>query len=123
MKRIPMAEALIAWTPNTQAYAAHPTAGQIRIGRLLQPDDPDFTRGLVRTGGAAFTVVRDAKGAEATARAFIDFHTVVVRDKVPVEAAHREFMKIEEYAAGVSPELLDDPEERRKAFGETAVGF
>ena len=36
---------------------------------------------------------------------FIEFNTIVVRDKIPVEAAHREFLKIDEYRQRISPDI------------------
>ena len=36
---------------------------------------------------------------------FIEFHTIVVRDKVPVEAAHRAFLAIDEYRDRISPDI------------------
>jgi hypothetical protein len=36
---------------------------------------------------------------------FIEFNTIVVRDKIPVEAAHREFLKIDEYRQCISPDI------------------
>ena len=32
---------------------------------------------------------------------FIEFHTIVVRDRIPVDAAHREFLKINGPAAAL----------------------
>ena len=36
---------------------------------------------------------------------FIEFNTIVVRDQVPVEAVHREFLKIDEYRKRISPDI------------------
>jgi len=36
---------------------------------------------------------------------FIDFHTLVVRDGIEPQAAHREFLKIEEYRKRISPDI------------------
>lgn len=39
---------------------------------------------------------------------FIEFHTIVVRDKVPIQAAHKAFLAIDEYR-DVSPPLPREP--------------
>ena len=36
---------------------------------------------------------------------FIEFHTIVVRDRIPVDAAHREFLKIDEYRRRIAPDI------------------
>jgi len=103
MKRMPMAEALIAWTPSD--WDRYPTAGQVRVGPLQRERDADWAKGFSHTAGAAFVEVRSVTGEAAKLRAFLEFHTLVVRDGIPLADAHREFLKIEEYAAGVAPEL------------------
>jgi hypothetical protein len=35
---------------------------------------------------------------------FIDFHTLVVRDGIDPQAAHREFLKIDEYRKRIAPD-------------------
>lgn len=93
-------EALIAWTPGTDL---------IRVGPLIGADQDDWTDYPVRyvmTGGAAYIGLR--KCADKQRRdmmLFIEFNTIVVRDKIPVEAAHREFLKIEEYRQRISPDI------------------
>jgi hypothetical protein len=98
-------EALIAWNPDTD---------QIRVGPLLKRGDPDWTEYPIYydfTGGAAETARRSLEGLEAALAMFIDFNTIVVRDRVPVEAAHREFLKIEEYCQRISPDTPGLPRE------------
>jgi len=93
-------EALIAWTPNT---------GQIRVGPLLREGDPDWTAHPIKyvsKGGAAFTVLRRCENATLRdLMLFIEFHTIVVRDRIPVDAAHREFLKIDEYRRRIAPDI------------------
>jgi hypothetical protein len=36
---------------------------------------------------------------------FIEFHSIVVRDQVPVEAAHWAFLAIDEYRERIAPDL------------------
>jgi hypothetical protein len=96
-------EALIAWTPGTD---------RIKVGPLIQLDGPDWTghpsepNGYRYTGGAAYTWLRDCK--DKTLRdlvLFIEFHSIVVRDRVPVEAAHRAFLAIDEYRERIAPDI------------------
>ena len=35
---------------------------------------------------------------------FVSFHTMVVRDKVDVQAAHQAYLEIEEYRQTISPD-------------------
>jgi hypothetical protein len=94
-------EALIAWTPCTDL---------IRVDRLLSsPYAPDWTEHPISyeyTGGAAAVWLRKCKNKlQRDMMLFIEFNTIVVRDKVPVEAVHREFLKIDEYRERISPDI------------------
>jgi hypothetical protein len=94
-------EALIAWTPGTD---------HIRVGPLLRPSDgSDWTEHPIRyayTGGAAYTGLRECEDkTKRDMMLFIEFNTIVVRDEIPVAAAHREFLKIDEYRDRISPDI------------------
>jgi hypothetical protein len=94
-------EALIAWNPRTD---------QIRVGPLIRRDlDGDWTRCPVwyrMTSGAAYAALRKCENKyKRDMMLFIEFNTIVVRDKIPIEAAHREFLKIDEYRLRMSPDI------------------
>jgi hypothetical protein len=40
---------------------------------------------------------------------FIEFHSIVVRDQVPVDAAHNAFLAIDEYRDRIAPDILGAP--------------
>lgn len=93
-------EALIAWNPNTD---------QVRVGRFLRQRDSDWSRwpiNYTRTGGAAYTGLRECTDKYMRdMMLFIEFHTLVVRDNVPVQAVHRAFLEIDEYRQRISPDI------------------
>ncbi|MBW4092178.1 MAG: hypothetical protein HIU82_13870 [Proteobacteria bacterium] len=94
-------EALIAWTPGTDL---------IRVGPLLKDyKSPDWTDHPIRyasTGGAAYAGLRECPDKQKRdMMLFIEFHTIVVGDRVSIEAAHREFLKIDEYRQRISPDI------------------
>jgi hypothetical protein len=90
-------EALIAWTPHTD---------RIRVGPLIEAGERDWTESYEYTGGAAFVRLRRCKDQNIiNMRLFTDFHAIVVRDKVPVAAARREFLKIYEYRQLIAPDI------------------
>lgn len=94
------ADALIAWTPgddNCLLPGQEHTRGTVKVGRLLKTGQPDWTDPYAFTGGAAYTHVRDARGDTALACLFIEFQTIVVRDKIDPAVAHKAFWQIEEY--------------------------
>lgn len=107
-------EALIAWTPNSDL---------IRVGPLIGRGDTDWTEWPINyeyTGGATEIALR--KCSEEYKRdlmLFIEFNTIVVRDGIPVEAAHREFLKIDEYRKRISPDIqgADDWADLLGGFG------
>jgi hypothetical protein len=89
-------EALIAWTPTTDAL------GEIDV--LPWPDKRGLSDRYEFTGDACYSEVHQMSQTAQLARLFIDFNTVVVRDRIPVAAAHRAFLKIDEYRDRISPD-------------------
>jgi hypothetical protein len=81
-----------------------------QIGPLIETGASDWTEHPIRyecTGGAFSTRLR--KCEDKTLRdlmLFIEFHKIVVRDKIPIDAAHREFLKIDEYQERISPDVM-----------------
>jgi hypothetical protein len=93
--------ALVAWTP-----ASIKDGPKVKVGELLSRDARiDWTDPYLFTGGAAYASRRTMSTAEQVASVFIDFHTMVVRDGVLPEIAHREFLKIDEYRHHIAPDI------------------
>jgi hypothetical protein len=95
-------EALIAWTPRD---SGNPTAGQVKVGRLLRDGEGDWTDPFSFTGGAAYMRVRSLRGPESVSQLFIDFHTMVVRDGIDPQVAHRAFLVIDDYAERIAADI------------------
>ena len=94
-------EAIIVWNPGTD---------QIRVGPLINPmstkDWTDKPLHYEMTGGAAYMDIRTSQDPIWLAMMlFITFHTIVVRDEVPVEAAHKAFLEIDEYRVRISRDI------------------
>jgi len=87
-------EAMIAYTPGTD---------QIEVG--IHPDKTGWTKNYVRTVGACFSDHRERTDIERMLMMFIDFNTIVVRDKVDAQVAHRAFLAIDEYRKLISPDM------------------
>jgi hypothetical protein len=96
-------DALIAWTPATSENS--PTAGRVKVGRLLERNDPDWTKPYERTGGAAYAATRRLDGDASALALFIDFHTLVVRDDIEPAIAHEAFLVIDEYREFIAPDI------------------
>lgn len=94
-------EAMIAWTPSS--YGDKDTRGQIEIGTW--PDRTRWSDPYAFTIGACMMEYHEMTPADRIAQLFIDFHTCVVRDGISPQDAHREFLKIDEYRAHISPEI------------------
>jgi hypothetical protein len=92
-------DCIIAWTPGTD---------HVRVGPLLREGMPDWTQHPIdyhRTAGASFMHVQQEKNPTLRdLMMMLDFHTIVVRDGVPVEAAHKAFLVLDEYRARISPD-------------------
>ena len=57
-------------------------------------------------GGAFFSNVRDRdyNNHAVALDMMLQFHSITVRDGVPVDVAHREFMKVGQYRDRISPD-------------------
>jgi hypothetical protein len=97
-------EAVIAWTPMSFNHKL--TRGQVMIGPLTQEGErPDWAKPYVMTGGAISPKWREKRGTYLTTVVFVLFNTLVVRDGIPVDAAHEAFLAIDEYAETISPDI------------------
>lgn len=98
-----ISETVIAWTPAdwNNRYSTH---GQV----ILAPRPP-----FEAVTPFAFWVYASNRGqgpAAALAQVFIHFNTLVVRDGIDPQTAHRAFLGIDEYREAVSPEIQGDME-------------
>jgi hypothetical protein len=99
---------MVAWTP---AYAR--PEGRYRPGSVEVGPWPDRTRwsdayGMTCgccTGRMLGGVSESAPIEVKVGRIFVVFHTLVVRDGIDPQAAHREFLKIAMYRRRISPDI------------------
>ena len=107
-------DALIAWTPIHYADYDGPrrlTVGQVKVGPLISGDARDWTEPYAHTGGAAYTRVRELRGAESALRCFVDFHHIVLRDGIDPQVAHEAFLAIDEYRDCLAADIPGSPNE------------
>lgn len=91
-------DAVIAWTPASRSER-YQTLGHV----ALAPRPPrDAVAPFAMWDYAAD---RHASDPEVIAGLFIRFNTMVVRDGIDPQAAHRVMLEIEEYRDAVSPEI------------------
>ncbi|MCJ2073526.1 hypothetical protein MKK75_32865 [Methylobacterium sp. J-030] len=111
MKQI---EAIIAWTPVRWAALKPETAGQVVV--LPAPDAEGVAKRYMMRAGASSSALAALSDEARIARLFIDFQTLVVRDGIDPQTAHRAFLAIDEYRFRIAPdtegaEFEDPPEE------------
>ncbi|MDI7863964.1 hypothetical protein MRS76_18600 [Rhizobiaceae bacterium n13] len=94
-------EALIAWTPRR--CRDEPTRGQIRIGQIGTGDGDaaHWSDAFACTGGAAYLARQGFNEYQLLQCIIFDFVDLVAFDGIPAKAAHREFLKIDEYRRAV----------------------
>ncbi|WP_336487557.1 hypothetical protein [Methylobacterium nigriterrae] len=106
-------EAIIAWTPARWADLRPDTAGQVAI--LPHPDPEGHARRFMMSAGASSSALHALPEEQRIARLFIDFNTLVVRDGIDPQAAHRAFLAIDEYRFRIAPDTegaaFEDPPE------------
>ncbi len=86
-------KAMIAWNPGTEDIVVGPC-----------PDADGWSDRYMSTSGACFTPLHSMSPENQRALLFINFNKIVVRDCVPVHAAHRAFLAIDEYRQFISPD-------------------
>lgn len=111
MKQI---EAIIAWTPLRWAELRPETAGQVVV--VPAPDTAGAAKPFMMRAGASSSALAGLSEEARIARLFIDFQTLVVRDGIDPQVAHRAFLAIDEYRFRIAPdtegaEFEDPPEE------------
>ena len=89
-------EALIAFSPP---FADTPTAGQMKVGRLLHDYDPDWTRPFLCTGGAAWVYRRNLRGQESLYCLICEMEDLVKFWKMDPRVVHHACLSIAEYKA------------------------
>lgn len=99
MKQI---EAVIVWTPVRWAGLRPETAGQIAV--VPTRDEAGVSSHYVMRCGAAASELAILSEEARIARLFIDVNTIVVRDEIDPQVAHRAFLAIEEYRCRVAPD-------------------
>ncbi|MCJ2133557.1 hypothetical protein MKK69_05665 [Methylobacterium sp. J-026] len=106
-------EAIIAWTPIRWAELKPETAGQVVV--LAAPDAAGEARRYMMRAGASSSALAALSDEARIARLFIDFQTLVVRDGIDPQVAHRAFLAIDEYRFRIAPDTegaaFEDPPE------------
>lgn len=110
MKQI---EAVIVWTPVRWAGLRPETAGQIVV--VPARDEAGVSKRYVMRCGAAASELSTLSEEARITRLFTDFQTIVVRDEIDPQAAHRAFLAIDEYRFRIAPDT------EGSAFGAVPV--
>lgn len=91
-------EAMIVWTPAASGNEL--TAGRITV--VPWPDVGDRGGSFLRSVGACSGDFHRLTPDQRLAKLMLWFHQIVLRDQVPLEAAHQAFLGIDEYAEGIA---------------------
>src|SRR5712691_9598332 len=92
---------MAAWNPiNRHIVTAEP--GKIVVGPW--PDTIGWSDKLRFTTGACYMERHNCDKWLKIAMMFIDFNTMVLRDGIAPQDAHREFLKIDEYRRHIAPD-------------------
>jgi hypothetical protein len=95
---------MIAWTPT--AYVAkedEATKGQVKVGP--HPDTTGWSDAYSHTTGSCYFGRKKAPRWERLSWVMSDFHTMVVRDGIDAQVAHKAFLAIDEYREFISPDI------------------
>lgn len=101
--------AIIAWTPASWADLKPETAGKVAI--VPFPDEAGLSDPYAMTGGACYRARHKMPEWQRIAMLFIEFNTIVVRDGIDPQEAHRAFLAIDEYRLKIAPDQQGAEEE------------
>lgn len=100
------ADAYIAWSPGKgSGWWRTDTKNPGTVKVVYRPMQSGWDDGFLFTGGACYKVVQEAKGDDAVARLFIEWHHIVLRDRVDPEVAHQAFLAIDEYRDALAADI------------------
>jgi hypothetical protein len=97
---------MVGWTPMrfTPGAEVFGFPGAVEVGPW--PDKTGWSRRYPRTAGCCESARRNWPLDLKIGQLFVDFHTLVVRDRIDPQHAHAEFLKIDEYMERISPDLV-----------------
>ena len=102
-------EAMVAWNPGRVEVAE----GDAPAGTCFVMEWPDhdrrsrpwwYWRKLDKLSDGSFGNAQPGSSYGVFAAILVNFHTLVVRDGVDLQVAHREFLKVDEYRDFISPD-------------------
>ena len=79
------------------------TGGDVRVGPW--PDQTGWSDDYELTGGACYRHWHEMIPEAQALALFIEFHTMIVRDRVDPQKAHAAFLKIYEYSRLIAPDI------------------
>jgi hypothetical protein len=92
--------AMYAWTrPDSDK----PTAGMVKVG--LHPDWTGWSDAYSSWLGAGNHNFSELSDAGRLTQMFLDFHKIVVGDRVNPQVAHKAFLEIDEYRRAIAPDI------------------
>lgn len=91
---------MVGWNPHPELEHCYKPVGAVEVG--LFPDKTRWTDRYEFTDGCCML---DWKPEDRVQQMFIVFHTLVVRDGIDPQRAHREFLKIAEYRRKISADI------------------
>jgi hypothetical protein len=96
-------DCMICWQPREiadQRASREAPPGSVRVGP--HPDRSGWSEAYQMSAGGAYLCSKKWTACRAALQVMLDFNTLVVRDGIDPEAAHKEFLKIDEYRFHIS---------------------
>src|SRR3954447_6393890 len=95
-------DAVVMWTPDKPWIADESARGKVAVVARV---DKRFSERRALGYSMWMPVAGTEHGITVVAMIFIHFHTLVVRDGIDVQAAHKAFLAIDEYHERISPDI------------------
>lgn len=90
----------VAWNPYPELETDLRSIGLVKVGAW--PDENGWSDKYEFTDGCCML---DWKRENRALQMFVVFHTLIVRDGIDPQKAHREFLKIDEYRRRISVDI------------------
>lgn len=103
-------QALVAWTPNDKGLLSPrhvaSTLGKVKVVNLETLSERfGWADDYLYSAGACYAHVSQGTTDQNVAQVFIDFHHMVLRDKMDPEIVHRAFLVIDEYRCALAGDI------------------
>jgi hypothetical protein len=86
-------------------YFWNPKTGFVLVAQRGDPSPAREVATMWMDGYEKRTTTLMPNHPAIVSKVFVEFNTLTVRDRIPIDAAHREFLKVKQYRTHIAPDI------------------